>query len=119
MRDSPAGSTSPGTGILMEIACNPHLQENNRFTLQLHWSCPGGSVAQRAGSSFTWCGAQLPCPHPPVPSEGDISFCSPTQAVYQCPEQVWHVELLPQPWQLYILCAHSGIYCVSLEQQSR
>nr|XP_021156025.1 Fanconi anemia core complex-associated protein 100 [Columba livia] len=41
------------------------------------------------------------------------------KAVYQCPEQVWHVELLPQPRQLYILCAHSGIYCVSLEQQSR
>ncbi|XP_010282916.1 PREDICTED: Fanconi anemia-associated protein of 100 kDa-like, partial [Phaethon lepturus] len=40
-------------------------------------------------------------------------------AVYRCPDQVWHVELLPQPRQLYILCAHSGIYCVSLEQQSR
>ncbi|XP_071619928.1 Fanconi anemia core complex-associated protein 100 isoform X2 [Heliangelus exortis] len=41
------------------------------------------------------------------------------KAVYRCPDQVWHVELLPQPRQLYILCAHSGIYCVSLEQQSR
>ncbi|XP_062472865.1 Fanconi anemia core complex-associated protein 100 [Pezoporus occidentalis] len=41
------------------------------------------------------------------------------KAVYRCPEQVWHMELLPQPRQLYILCAHSGIYCVSLEQQSR
>ncbi|XP_009703643.1 PREDICTED: Fanconi anemia-associated protein of 100 kDa, partial [Cariama cristata] len=40
-------------------------------------------------------------------------------AVYRCPEQVWHVELLPQPRQLYMLCAHSGIYCVSLDQQSR
>ncbi|NWU98259.1 FP100 protein, partial [Upupa epops] len=41
------------------------------------------------------------------------------KAVYRCPDQVWHVELLPQPRQLYILCAHSGIYCVSLDQQSR
>uniref|UniRef100_A0A663M7S4 FP100 protein n=1 Tax=Athene cunicularia TaxID=194338 RepID=A0A663M7S4_ATHCN len=38
------------------------------------------------------------------------------KAVYRCPDQVWHVELLPQPRQLYILCAHSGIYCVSLDQ---
>lgn len=51
--------------------------------------------------------------------EGDISLCCPPQAVYRCPDQVWHMELLPQPRQLYILCAHSGIYCVSLEQQSR
>ncbi|XP_061867102.1 Fanconi anemia core complex-associated protein 100 isoform X2 [Colius striatus] len=41
------------------------------------------------------------------------------KAVYRCPDQVWHMELLPQPRQLYILCAHSGIYCISLEQQSR
>ncbi|NXV81913.1 FP100 protein, partial [Atlantisia rogersi] len=41
------------------------------------------------------------------------------KAVYRCPDQVWHVELLPQPRQLYILCAHSGIYSVSLEQQGR
>ncbi|NXE48689.1 FP100 protein, partial [Casuarius casuarius] len=41
------------------------------------------------------------------------------KAVYKCPDQVWHVELLPVPRQLYILCAHSGIYCVSLDQQSR
>ncbi|NXT78812.1 FP100 protein, partial [Zapornia atra] len=51
--------------------------------------------------------------------KGDVSFCSATQAVYRCPDQVWHVELLPQPRQLYILCAHSGIYSVSLEQQGR
>lgn len=50
---------------------------------------------------------------------GDICLCPPCQAVFRCPDQVWHVELLPQPRQLYILCAHSGIYCVSLEQQSR
>lgn len=50
---------------------------------------------------------------------GDIWFCPHSQAVFRCPDQVWHVELLPQPRQLYILCAHSGIYCVSLEQQSR
>lgn len=50
---------------------------------------------------------------------GDIWFCPRSQAVFRCPDQVWHVELLPQPRQLYILCAHSGIYCVSLEQQSR
>ncbi|KAM6297376.1 Fanconi anemia core complex-associated protein 100 [Aegotheles albertisi] len=41
------------------------------------------------------------------------------KAVYRCPDQVWHMELLPQPRHLYILCAHSGIYCVSLDQQSR
>ncbi|XP_052543875.1 Fanconi anemia core complex-associated protein 100 isoform X2 [Tympanuchus pallidicinctus] len=41
------------------------------------------------------------------------------KAVYRCPDQVWHVELLPLTRQLYILCAHSGIYCVSLDQQSR
>ncbi|XP_025892661.1 Fanconi anemia core complex-associated protein 100 [Nothoprocta perdicaria] len=41
------------------------------------------------------------------------------KAVYKCPEQVWHVELLPDPKQLFILCAHSGIYCVSLEEPGR
>lgn len=102
----------------MEIACNPCLQENNWFTLQLRWSCPRESVAQRPRSSFTWRGAQQPCPYPQC--HWKVTFLSAfPQAVYQCPEQVWHVELLPQPRQLYILCAHSGIYCVSLEQQSR
>uniref|UniRef100_A0A8B9SI68 Fanconi anemia-associated protein of 100 kDa n=1 Tax=Anas platyrhynchos TaxID=8839 RepID=A0A8B9SI68_ANAPL len=41
------------------------------------------------------------------------------KAVSRCPDQVWHVELLPQPRQLYILCAHSGIYCVALEHRRR
>ncbi|KYO37092.1 Fanconi anemia core complex-associated protein 100 isoform X2 [Alligator mississippiensis] len=41
------------------------------------------------------------------------------QAVYRFPDQVWHVELLPLHRQLYILCAKTGIYCLSLDQQSR
>lgn len=64
-------------------------------------------------------GSHLVPAAPPVAMGGDICFCPRCQAVFRCPDQVWHVELLPQPRQLYILCAHSGIYCVSLEQQSR
>ncbi|CAM5155543.1 unnamed protein product [Eretmochelys imbricata] len=41
------------------------------------------------------------------------------KAIYRFPDQVWHVELLPLRRQLYILCAGNGIYCVSLDQQSR
>ncbi|XP_062976159.1 Fanconi anemia core complex-associated protein 100 [Elgaria multicarinata webbii] len=41
------------------------------------------------------------------------------KAVYRFPDQVWHVELLPFHKQLYILCAGVGIYCVSLDYQSR
>ncbi|XP_044838956.1 Fanconi anemia core complex-associated protein 100 isoform X3 [Mauremys mutica] len=41
------------------------------------------------------------------------------QAIYRFPDQVWHVELLPLHRKLYILCAGTGIYCVSLDQQSR
>ncbi|XP_034960003.1 Fanconi anemia core complex-associated protein 100 [Zootoca vivipara] len=41
------------------------------------------------------------------------------KAVYRFPDQVWHVELLPLHQQLYILCAGVGIYCVSLDYQSR
>ncbi|XP_074870811.1 Fanconi anemia core complex-associated protein 100 isoform X2 [Carettochelys insculpta] len=41
------------------------------------------------------------------------------QAIYRFPDQVWHVELLPLQRQLYILCAGNGIFCVSLDQQSR
>lgn len=64
-------------------------------------------------------GSRLVPATPPGAVGGDIWFCPRSQAVFRCPDQVWHVELLPQPRQLYILCAHSGIYCVSLEQQSR
>lgn len=69
--------------------------------MRLLWGCPGGDAA------------------PWGPRRRRPPLCSPPQAVYRCPDQVWHVELLPQPRQLYILCAHSGIYCVALEQQSR
>ncbi|KAJ7315862.1 hypothetical protein JRQ81_002024 [Phrynocephalus forsythii] len=41
------------------------------------------------------------------------------KAVYRFPDQVWHVELLPFQQQLYILCAGVGIYCISLDYQSR
>ncbi|XP_077184383.1 Fanconi anemia core complex-associated protein 100 isoform X1 [Paroedura picta] len=41
------------------------------------------------------------------------------KAVYRFPDQIWHVELLPFHQQLYILCAGVGIYCVSLDYQSR
>ncbi|KAF7236877.1 hypothetical protein EYD10_16375 [Varanus komodoensis] len=41
------------------------------------------------------------------------------KAIYRFPDQVWHVELLPFHKQLYILCAGVGIYCVSLDYQSR
>uniref|UniRef100_A0A8C8RWX7 FA core complex associated protein 100 n=1 Tax=Pelusios castaneus TaxID=367368 RepID=A0A8C8RWX7_9SAUR len=41
------------------------------------------------------------------------------KTIYKFPDQVWHVELLPFRRQLYILCARNGIYCISLDQQSR
>uniref|UniRef100_A0A8D0BDI3 FA core complex associated protein 100 n=1 Tax=Salvator merianae TaxID=96440 RepID=A0A8D0BDI3_SALMN len=41
------------------------------------------------------------------------------KAVYRFPDQVWHVELLPFHQQLYILCAGVGIYCISLDYESR
>ncbi|KAJ8793079.1 hypothetical protein J1605_003756 [Eschrichtius robustus] len=40
-------------------------------------------------------------------------------AVYKFPGQVWHLELLALRRALYVLCAPSGIYCLSLDQASR
>ncbi|KAB0396033.1 hypothetical protein E2I00_012912, partial [Balaenoptera physalus] len=40
-------------------------------------------------------------------------------AVYKFPGQVWHLELLALRRALYVLCARSGIYCLSLDQASR
>nr|XP_023507560.1 Fanconi anemia core complex-associated protein 100 [Equus caballus] len=40
-------------------------------------------------------------------------------AVYRFPGQVWHLELLALRRALYVLCAHRGIYCMSLDQASR
>ncbi|XP_030698990.1 Fanconi anemia core complex-associated protein 100 isoform X1 [Globicephala melas] len=40
-------------------------------------------------------------------------------AVYKFPGKVWHLELLALRRALYVLCARSGIYCLSLDQASR
>nr|XP_031325185.1 LOW QUALITY PROTEIN: Fanconi anemia core complex-associated protein 100 [Camelus dromedarius] len=40
-------------------------------------------------------------------------------AVYKFPGQVWHLELLALRKALYVLCAQSGIYCLSLDQAGR
>ncbi|XP_056673317.1 Fanconi anemia core complex-associated protein 100 isoform X1 [Monodelphis domestica] len=40
-------------------------------------------------------------------------------AVYRFPDQVWHLELLALRRELYVLCARNGIYCLSLDPQSR
>ncbi|XP_055431333.1 Fanconi anemia core complex-associated protein 100 [Bubalus kerabau] len=40
-------------------------------------------------------------------------------AVYKFPGQVWHLELLALRKVLYVLCARSGIYCLSLDKTTR
>ncbi|XP_012933672.1 Fanconi anemia core complex-associated protein 100 isoform X2 [Heterocephalus glaber] len=40
-------------------------------------------------------------------------------AVYQFPDQVWHLQLLALRRALYVLCARRGIYCLSLEPPTR
>nr|XP_033817467.1 Fanconi anemia core complex-associated protein 100 [Geotrypetes seraphini] len=40
------------------------------------------------------------------------------KAVYEFPDRVWHVQLVT-PQQLYALCSHNGIYCVSMKQPGR
>ncbi|XP_052614851.1 Fanconi anemia core complex-associated protein 100 isoform X2 [Peromyscus californicus insignis] len=40
-------------------------------------------------------------------------------AVYQFPDQVWHLQLLAIRRALYVLCARTGIYCLSLDSQNR
>ncbi|XP_041502338.1 Fanconi anemia core complex-associated protein 100-like [Microtus oregoni] len=40
-------------------------------------------------------------------------------AVFQFPDQVWHLQLLATRRALYVLCARTGIYCLSLDSQSR
>ncbi|XP_057572460.1 Fanconi anemia core complex-associated protein 100 isoform X2 [Hippopotamus amphibius kiboko] len=40
-------------------------------------------------------------------------------AVYKFPGQVWDLELLALRRALYVLCARSGIYCLSLDQDNR
>uniref|UniRef100_A0A8C3YN97 FA core complex associated protein 100 n=1 Tax=Catagonus wagneri TaxID=51154 RepID=A0A8C3YN97_9CETA len=40
-------------------------------------------------------------------------------AVYKFPGQVWHLELQALGRALYVLCARSGIYCLSLDQAGR
>lgn len=40
-------------------------------------------------------------------------------AVYQFPDQVWHLQLLALRRALYVLCARRGIYCLSLEPRRR
>nr|XP_004655324.2 Fanconi anemia core complex-associated protein 100 isoform X2 [Jaculus jaculus] len=40
-------------------------------------------------------------------------------AVYQFPDQVWHLQLLAPRSALYVLCARRGIYCLSLDPPSR
>lgn len=40
-------------------------------------------------------------------------------AVYQFPDQVWHLQLLAIRRALYVLCARTGIYCLSLDNRDR
>ncbi|XP_028643742.1 Fanconi anemia core complex-associated protein 100 [Grammomys surdaster] len=40
-------------------------------------------------------------------------------AVYQFPDQVWHLQLLAIRRTLYVLCARTGIYCLSLDSLDR
>ncbi|XP_055448224.1 Fanconi anemia core complex-associated protein 100 isoform X2 [Psammomys obesus] len=40
-------------------------------------------------------------------------------AVYQFPDQVWHLQLLALRRALYVLCARTGIYCLSLDSPRR
>ncbi|KAM4844083.1 Fanconi anemia core complex-associated protein 100 [Thomomys bottae] len=40
-------------------------------------------------------------------------------AVYQFPDQVWHLQLLGLRRALYVLCARKGVYCLSVEPRSR
>ncbi|XP_020043397.2 Fanconi anemia core complex-associated protein 100 isoform X4 [Castor canadensis] len=40
-------------------------------------------------------------------------------AVYQFPDQVWHLQLLAVHRALYVLCARRGIYCLALNTPSR
>eukprot|EP00073_Rattus_norvegicus_P039160 XP_008766711.1 PREDICTED: Fanconi anemia core complex-associated protein 100 [Rattus norvegicus] len=40
-------------------------------------------------------------------------------AVYQFPDQVWHLQLLATRRALYVLCARTGIYCLSLDSLDR
>lgn len=47
-------------------------------------------------------------------------LCLPdVQAVYKFPGQVWHLEALALRRALYVLCARTGIYCLSLDQASK
>ncbi|XP_012888594.1 PREDICTED: Fanconi anemia-associated protein of 100 kDa [Dipodomys ordii] len=39
-------------------------------------------------------------------------------AVYQFPDQVWHLQLLARRGALYVLCARKGVYCLSVEPGS-
>ncbi|KAM5273172.1 Fanconi anemia core complex-associated protein 100 [Ctenodactylus gundi] len=40
-------------------------------------------------------------------------------AVYQFPDQVWHLQLLALRRALYVLCARRGIYCLSVARAAR
>nr|XP_053766404.1 Fanconi anemia core complex-associated protein 100 isoform X2 [Desmodus rotundus] len=40
-------------------------------------------------------------------------------AVYRFPGQVWHLEVLALRRALFVLCARSGVYCLSLDQANR
>ncbi|XP_045692086.1 Fanconi anemia core complex-associated protein 100 isoform X2 [Phyllostomus hastatus] len=40
-------------------------------------------------------------------------------AVYRFPGQVWHLEVLALRRVLFVLCARSGVYCLSLDQAGR
>ncbi|XP_035890147.1 Fanconi anemia core complex-associated protein 100 [Phyllostomus discolor] len=40
-------------------------------------------------------------------------------AVYRFPGQVWHLEVLALRRMLFVLCAWSGVYCLSLDQAGR
>nr|XP_058140861.1 Fanconi anemia core complex-associated protein 100 isoform X2 [Dasypus novemcinctus] len=41
------------------------------------------------------------------------------RAVYQFPDQVWHLEFLAGCRALYVLCAGKGIYCLALDPPDR
>nr|XP_056722861.1 Fanconi anemia core complex-associated protein 100 [Euleptes europaea] len=110
-------SASP-VGLLSRLAPGVMAQVGHRVDYLAGFCCPVGGLA--AGKPRVLC------------HESQIYLSNGTEyvyvydqegrlmkAVYRFPDQVWHVELLPVHQQLYILCAGVGIYCVSLDYQSR
>ncbi|XP_054834732.1 Fanconi anemia core complex-associated protein 100 [Eublepharis macularius] len=111
-------STTYPLGLLSRLAPGVMAQVGHRVDYLAGFCCPVGGLA--AGKPRVLChGNQIYLSNGTeyvyvYDQEGRLM-----KAVYRFPDQVWHVELLPAHQQLYILCAGVGIYCVSLDYQSR